>query len=194
MISNGRSFSLRVRCCGRPSPNRSRLPIRRACGPENVNAFFAFFRSAAAMGGPDGAAARLGLKRTTLQSKFDHLGIPAGKLSRLTSPIAHVRALRNEVFFGHDTWIQANRGSGALVCGGFCGTYAAASLPSPSWLERAGSALGASRPALEGTAESGCPHNILQPPPNAGKPPACARGFPWGRDLGEAPLCPKLIA
>ena len=31
------------------------------------------------LGGPDGAAARLGLKRTTLQSKLDHLGIkPAG--------------------------------------------------------------------------------------------------------------------
>ncbi len=27
------------------------------------------------LGGPDGAAARLGLKRTTLQSKLDHLGI-----------------------------------------------------------------------------------------------------------------------
>jgi PAS domain S-box-containing protein len=30
------------------------------------------------LGGPDGAAARLGLKRTTLQSKLDHLGIKAG--------------------------------------------------------------------------------------------------------------------
>jgi transcriptional regulator with GAF, ATPase, and Fis domain len=29
------------------------------------------------LGGPDGAAARLGLKRTTLQSKLDHLGIKA---------------------------------------------------------------------------------------------------------------------
>ena len=27
------------------------------------------------LGGPEGAAARLGLKRTTLQSKLDHLGI-----------------------------------------------------------------------------------------------------------------------
>jgi formate hydrogenlyase transcriptional activator len=27
------------------------------------------------LGGPDGAAARLGLKRTTLQSKLDQLGI-----------------------------------------------------------------------------------------------------------------------
>jgi len=30
------------------------------------------------LGGPDGAAARLGLKRTTLQSKLDHLGIKPG--------------------------------------------------------------------------------------------------------------------
>jgi PAS domain S-box-containing protein len=30
------------------------------------------------IGGPDGAAARLGLKRTTLQSKLDHLGIKPG--------------------------------------------------------------------------------------------------------------------
>jgi formate hydrogenlyase transcriptional activator len=30
------------------------------------------------LGGPEGAAARLGLKRTTLQSKLDHLGIKAG--------------------------------------------------------------------------------------------------------------------
>jgi len=30
------------------------------------------------LGGPDGAAARLGLKRTTLQSKLDHLGIRPG--------------------------------------------------------------------------------------------------------------------
>jgi len=30
------------------------------------------------LGGPDGAAARLGLKRTTLQSKLDHLGIEPG--------------------------------------------------------------------------------------------------------------------
>jgi len=30
------------------------------------------------LGGPDGAAARLGLKRTTLQSKPDHLGIKPG--------------------------------------------------------------------------------------------------------------------
>lgn len=30
------------------------------------------------LGGPDGAAARLGLKRTTLQSKLDHLGIKSG--------------------------------------------------------------------------------------------------------------------
>ncbi len=31
------------------------------------------------LGGPDGAAARLGLKRTTLQSKLDHLGIKPGQ-------------------------------------------------------------------------------------------------------------------
>jgi formate hydrogenlyase transcriptional activator len=30
------------------------------------------------LGGPDGAAARLGLKRTTLQSKLDQLGIKPG--------------------------------------------------------------------------------------------------------------------
>jgi formate hydrogenlyase transcriptional activator len=30
------------------------------------------------LGGPDGAAARLGLKRTTLQSKLSHLGIKPG--------------------------------------------------------------------------------------------------------------------
>ena len=30
------------------------------------------------LGGPDGAAARLGMKRTTLQSKLDHLGIKPG--------------------------------------------------------------------------------------------------------------------
>ena len=30
------------------------------------------------LGGPDGAAARLGLKRTTLQSKLDHAGIKPG--------------------------------------------------------------------------------------------------------------------
>jgi len=30
------------------------------------------------LGGPEGAAARLGLKRTTLQSKLDHLGIKPG--------------------------------------------------------------------------------------------------------------------
>jgi PAS domain S-box-containing protein len=30
------------------------------------------------LGGPDGAAARLGMKRTTLQSRLDHLGIKAG--------------------------------------------------------------------------------------------------------------------
>ena len=31
------------------------------------------------LGGPDGAAARLGMKRTTLQSKLDHLGIKPGE-------------------------------------------------------------------------------------------------------------------
>lgn len=34
------------------------------------------------LGGPDGAAARLGLKRTTLQSKLDHLGIKPGAYRR----------------------------------------------------------------------------------------------------------------
>ena len=34
------------------------------------------------LGGPDGAAARLGLKRTTLQSKLNHLGIKAGTYRR----------------------------------------------------------------------------------------------------------------
>jgi hypothetical protein len=30
-------------------------------------------------------------------------------------------------------------------------------------------------------------------PCNARKPLACARGFLWGRDSGEAPFCPKLM-
>jgi formate hydrogenlyase transcriptional activator len=34
------------------------------------------------LGGPDGAAARLGLKRTTLQSKLDQLGIKPGEYRR----------------------------------------------------------------------------------------------------------------
>jgi formate hydrogenlyase transcriptional activator len=34
------------------------------------------------LAGPDGAAARLGLKRTTLQSKLDHLGIKPGMYRR----------------------------------------------------------------------------------------------------------------
>jgi formate hydrogenlyase transcriptional activator len=58
--------------------NGDTYKVESVCDRERERILLVLRECCGQLGGPDGAAARLGLKRTTLQSRLDHLGIKPG--------------------------------------------------------------------------------------------------------------------